>query len=124
MRNARYTSVYVPERALTFVKKGKGLGMTSGVAGALERYVDLISPTKARIEREFSSEIPVLAKIAPLKEWRAQGIQSAVFVLVRESSAEDIAPLDRRELLARIEVLTILESYALAEAIEERASHE
>jgi hypothetical protein len=118
MKTGKATSVYLPERLIPCITK-RGIGLAGGITAALGRYYDLLAPTISRVEREFSKEIPVLAKLAPVQEWREKGVRSAVSVFVQD--AEDIFPLDKVALLDRLANLSVLESYALAEAIERAA---
>jgi hypothetical protein len=119
MKTGKATSVYLPDRLAPIVTK-RGAGLAAGITSALGRYADLLGPTIARMEKEFSGEIRILGKIAPLEEWRARGVRSAVLTLVQDAP-EEYFPMGKEELIERLEVLTVLESYALAEAIEKGA---
>ncbi len=119
-KNGISTSSYLSFDLRRLVKK-PGAGYAAGITACLSRYFELLAPTIARLEKEFSEEIPALTNLAPVSSWRERGVRSVVLDFVRDTPADDLGPLDKEGLTARLEELTVLESYALAEIIERRA---
>lgn|GEM_PF-6023766 len=117
MRSGKQTSIYLSDTMAPLVAK-KGSGLASGITATVERYFALLEPLIARMEKEFAAEIPILAATAPLEKWREDGLRGAVEHFIEDACPEE---LDREGLLGHISELTVLESYALGEAIERAA---
>jgi hypothetical protein len=120
MLNGKQTSIYLDKKLLPLMYKGKATA-ASGVVSTIKRYVALLNPTIARMEKEFAKEIPILAKTAPLEKWQKEGLRGAVLEFVEDSTLEGF---DRSDLIERLSSLSVLESYALGEAIERAAEQE